>query len=176
MMVYRLRLMKVFVLMAVCLWCWQCSAPRYPAGVREALAAAGENRGELERVLAHYAAAPGDSLKWQAACFLIANMPGHYTAGGKMLDSLRRRIDRDTAGYFARKAMDLLVSAMPELDDPKHRQEDVQCVTAEYLIGHIDACFALREPIWWLSRELKPAVLALISNLLMTKPPSGCRC
>ena len=33
MMVYRLRLMKVFVLMAVCLWCWQCSAPRYPAGV-----------------------------------------------------------------------------------------------------------------------------------------------
>ena len=149
MMVYRLRLMKAFVLMAVCLWCWQCSAPRYPAGVREALAAAGENREELEQVLAHYAAAPGDSLKWQAACFLIANMPGHYTAGGKMLDSLRRRIDRDTAGYFARKAMDLLVSAMPELDDPKHRQEDVQCVTAEYLIGHIDACFALRERFPW---------------------------
>ena len=141
--------MKAFVVMVVCLWCWQCSAPRYPAGVREALAAAGENRGELERVLAHYAAAPGDSLKWQAACFLIANMPGHYTAGGKMLDSLRRRIDRDTAGYFARKAMDLLVSAMPELDDPKHRQEDVQCVTAEYLIEHIDACFALRERFPW---------------------------
>ena len=141
--------MKAFVVMVVCLWCWQCSAPRYPAGVREALAAAGENREELEQVLAHYAAAPGDSLKWQAACFLIANMPGHYTAGGKMLDSLRRRIDRDTAGYFARKAMDLLVSAMPELDDPKHRQEDVQCVTAEYLIGHIDACFALRERFPW---------------------------
>ena len=52
MMVYRLRLMKVFVVMVVCLWCWQCSAPRYPAGVREALAAAGENREELEQVLA----------------------------------------------------------------------------------------------------------------------------
>ena len=33
MMVYRLRLIKAFVLMAVCLWCWQCGALFW--GIRE---------------------------------------------------------------------------------------------------------------------------------------------
>ena len=84
----------------------------------------GRTGGELERVLAHYAGEAEDSLKWQAACFLIENMPGHYTAGGKMLDSLRKRLDRDTASYFARKAMDVMLSAMPELDEREARRED----------------------------------------------------
>ena len=39
----------------VCLACWQCHSPQYSGKLREALELAGENRGELERVLAHYA-------------------------------------------------------------------------------------------------------------------------
>lgn len=117
-------MMKDFVLVLMGLLCWQCHAPQYSGKLREALEAAGENRGELERVLAHYAGEAEDSLKWQAACFLIENMPGHYTAGGKMLDSLRKRLDRDTASYFARKAMDVMLSAMPELDEREARRED----------------------------------------------------
>ena len=142
-------MMKDFVLVLMGLLCWQCHAPQYSGKLREALEAAGENRGELERVLAHYAGEAEDSLKWQAACFLIENMPGHYTAGGKMLDSLRKRLDRDTASYFARKAMDVMLSAMPELDEREARREDVRHVTANYLIRHIDTCFALRERYPW---------------------------
>ena len=40
-----------------------------------ALELSGDNRPELEKVLAHYR---DDSLKYVAACFLIENMPGKY--------------------------------------------------------------------------------------------------
>ena len=58
-----------------------CSACR--ASVLEsALERAGENRKELERVLRHYSEEDKDSLKWEAARFLIENMPGHLSIGG----------------------------------------------------------------------------------------------
>ena len=44
--------------------------------LEEALNLAGENRPELERVLEYY---KDDSLKLEAARFLIRNMPGHYS-------------------------------------------------------------------------------------------------
>ena len=44
--------------------------------LEEALEKAGNNRTELEQVLAHYA---GDSIKLEAAKFLIRNLPGHYS-------------------------------------------------------------------------------------------------
>ncbi len=50
--------------------------PTPDAWVEDALAAAGENRSELSRVLTHYWA-EGDERKLEAARFLIANMPAH---------------------------------------------------------------------------------------------------
>lgn len=47
----------------VCLACWQCHSPQYSGKLREALELAGENRGELERVLAHYAGGGGGFAK-----------------------------------------------------------------------------------------------------------------
>lgn len=47
-----------------------------------ALRRAGDNRMELEKVLLHYSQEKKDSLKLKAACFLIENMPGHYTKVG----------------------------------------------------------------------------------------------
>jgi hypothetical protein len=47
--------------------------------LEQALILAGENRAELEKVLAHYSKDPADTLKYKAACFLIENMPGHYS-------------------------------------------------------------------------------------------------
>lgn len=42
--------------------------------IEHALSLAEDNRGELEKVLDHY---KGDKLKYEAASFLISNMPGH---------------------------------------------------------------------------------------------------
>lgn len=43
--------------------------------MERALREAGDNRMELEKVLAYYR---DDTLKYQAACFLIENMPDQY--------------------------------------------------------------------------------------------------
>ena len=42
--------------------------------LKEALSLAGDNRSELEKILAHYA---DDPEKSKAARFLVENMPGH---------------------------------------------------------------------------------------------------
>lgn len=49
-----------------------------------ALELAGDNRAELEKVLEHFKDDP-DQLKYEAACFLIENMPYHGTFYGKKL-------------------------------------------------------------------------------------------
>jgi len=62
--------------------CFSCflscfsSCQRYDSQLEEALILAKENRGELEKSLAFY---EEDSLKLEAAKFLIKNMPGHYS-------------------------------------------------------------------------------------------------
>ena len=47
------------------------SCTRYEPGLEQALALAGDNRIELEKVLMKYSADPADSLKYRAAVFLI---------------------------------------------------------------------------------------------------------
>lgn len=64
----------------ILLFCWACHRA---APLEQALEAAGENRAELEKVIAHYSQSPEDSLSLKAALFLIENMPGHYTSEGR---------------------------------------------------------------------------------------------
>lgn len=47
--------------------------------LEQALNLAEENRGELDKVLAHYSSDKKDSLKYKAACFLIENMPYRFS-------------------------------------------------------------------------------------------------
>ena len=47
--------------------------------LQEALKFAGDNRPQLEAVLEHYRTVDNDPLKLDAAKYLIANMPAHYS-------------------------------------------------------------------------------------------------
>lgn len=58
--------------------------------LEQALLFAGENRGELEKVLTHYENNPE---KLEAARFLIRNMPRWYGYEGWQLDSMQTGID-----------------------------------------------------------------------------------
>ena len=80
----RYRWVGYFFLMLLLFSCNQ-----EPDGLEQALRFAGENRPELEKVLAHYASDPNDSLKYKSAVFLIENMPGHYSLKARELDSFR---------------------------------------------------------------------------------------
>ena len=116
-----------------------------------ALQLAGKNRCELEKVLDHYSRTPADSLKLQAAEFLIANMPGHYTLEGDLINEYRAKIDADTMGsYFAKKALDISLSQIDQRRKASRKEEDVKHIKADFLIRHIDLSFEHLYKYTWL--------------------------
>ena len=118
--------------------------------LEQALRLAGDNRPELERVLAHYSQRPEDSLKLRAARFLIENMPGHHTLEGNLINHYRREISCDTAlSYFDKKALDISLGQVDILRESSRKVEDVTQVTADFLIHHIDRSFERREQYGW---------------------------
>ena len=120
------------------------------AKLETALRLAGDNRPELERVLAHYSHSPADSLKLRAARFLIENMPGHYTLDGNLVNAYRRRIDSDTSiTYFTRKVSDIALAFVKDIDRGARKLEDVRHIKADYLIHHIDRSFEKRDEYPW---------------------------
>jgi hypothetical protein len=146
----------IFILSIVCLA--GCSG--YSGEVRQALDAAGDNRGELEKVLLHYRKrleekereTPDAPLKLRAAEFLIANMPGHYS-------------HEDTAyinGYY-NTLEKILVQGNGERQDSLYlslcRQyaatwipdtlEDIRVIKADYLIACIDRSFHIWQQSEW---------------------------
>ena len=54
--------------------------------LEQALQFAGNNRGELEKVLTYY---KNSGQKYEAACFLIENMPQYYAYQGRAIDSAK---------------------------------------------------------------------------------------
>lgn len=127
------------------------SCGQHNAELENALKLAGENRGELEKVLYHYSQNPSDSLKLQAATFLIKNMPGHYTLEGSLINTYRKKIDTDTTvSYFAKKTLDISLSHMDQFHHTANKKEDVQNIKADFLIRHIDRSFENLNSYSWL--------------------------
>ncbi len=109
----------------------------------DALDLAGDNRIELEKVIEHYSEVPE---KLEAAKFLIANMPGHYSYEDTALinqyyDEVDAAIDAmpganrnqiaDTVNSIARKL---------RINDIK-KVQDITIITSSYLIRNIDEAF-----------------------------------
>ena len=100
---------------------------------------AGENRKELEAVLEHFEDDP-NPLKYEAAKFLIENMPYHYTYNGdavNMINNLYVNASKEAhnkrTAFFDAKAANIRSSMSPVYD--------IKTIKAEYLIKAInDAC------------------------------------
>lgn len=120
--------------------------------LEQALALAGNNRPELEKVLAHYAQDPADEMKLRAAEFLIENMPWHFSYGGDYYDDYVRKVDsmhRDLPIELRMVAYTLpakfaSTAAMLEI------RPDIENVTAEFLIDNIEHSFDLWTQCLWL--------------------------
>lgn len=117
--------------------------------LEQALSFAGNNRPELEKVLAHYADEPE---KLEAARFLIRNMPGKYAVTGKAVDEFHLFIDSlyqiNREEYDEQSIHKLYQSQSRFRHIPCSRQADLQTLSADFLIGHIDEAFRAWQKPW----------------------------
>ncbi|HZK04103.1 MAG TPA: hypothetical protein VFC94_06850 [Bacteroidaceae bacterium] len=145
-------LLRVFVATCSILLLTCCS--RESSLLRYALHSAGDNRPELEAVLAHYSDEPE---KLAAARFLIAGLPAHYSYKG---DSIYEYYN-----YAAHILSDTLLSPEQQRDTllaisdnkysdlPTRTISDAQIITSNYLIKNIDQSYLQWQTCPW-ARQL----------------------
>lgn len=106
--------------------------------LEHSLEAAKDNRKELEHVLKHY---KQDSLKYQAACYLIEHMQGCYSYKDTRIDSLKS-LRWMSVAHNEKAWLDSVTGiwgGFSYLFSPK--VYDVRVITADYLIKNIDHAF-----------------------------------
>ena len=103
--------LSLLFLLSVC----SCSKDRPP--LEWALRCAGPNRGEMEKVLAHYSRKSEDSLKLRAAEFLIKNMPGHYSLDPAIVNAFCDQVDSILATPLDTSLLELAKTNLKEADD-----------------------------------------------------------
>lgn len=113
-----------------------------------ALRCAGDNRGELEKVLQYYRS---DSLKWEAAKFLITNMTYHsgfcdtlFTPDGESYMPDISHPGHDEAQI--KSTFDSLFHCGFYVKRTKKR--DIEIITSDFLIDNIDRAFEVWEKAW----------------------------
>lgn len=130
-----------------------CSTSPYPPDVSDTLRAAGDNRAELEKVIQHYSET-GDTLKLQAAYFLIGNMGDHCYATYALEDTAGNEIEFSALDYpdyaTLTASFDSLEKAHGTLDfERKDKIMDAEAIDADFLITQIDYAFrAWKERPW----------------------------
>ncbi|MFH1699921.1 MAG: transglutaminase-like domain-containing protein [Candidatus Zixiibacteriota bacterium] len=130
-----------------------CSKNNFPQNVSDALDLAGDNKTELVRVIDHYKES-GDSLKLQAAYFLIGNMEDHCYVTYRLFDTSKNTVEIDPLSYenydILTVAVDSIEKARGELDyESTDKIMDIKTITADFLINQIDLAFAAwREKPW----------------------------
>lgn len=101
-----------------------------------ALEFAGNNREELEKVLTYY---KDSGLKYNAACFLIENMPHYFSYEGRLLDSIKKAKTTAIPSCFISKEIRRRWYSFSyrEMD----KVYDSKVITSDYLIENIDLSF-----------------------------------
>lgn len=138
--------MKTLLLSSLIVMSVSCAKP---TRLEQALCYAGENRAELQKVLDRYRENEKDSLKYQAAVFLIENMPYHYSYIGKKVDSYYQNIDFVLSQNVS---SDKILSDLKTMNERLGRpdvQSDIRLMDAQTLINHIDCIFRTKEYPWY---------------------------
>lgn len=111
--------------------------------IEYALQLAKGNRPELEKVLNHYR---NDSLKLEAAKFLIRNMPGHYSFADSSVYRYYNALDsalntmKGRSPWEVKDSLEVVTDHLP-FSLNTATVPDVEIITADYLIQNIDTAF-----------------------------------
>lgn len=119
----------------------------HPDRLESALELAGDNRAELEQVLRHYA---DDSLKREAARFLIENMPYHYGRKQYYAAPGRENIRPDFTTFATPEEVSRYHDSLTGEGYQPHTEVrmDVRTVDSRFLIDHIEAVFRIKDRPW----------------------------
>lgn len=136
----------------ICIMCIFCflSCSEYPEEVEKALSLSGDNRMELVKVLEHYG--DSDRLKFEAACFLIGNMPYHKSKyslelSGKYheyfnrIDSIGKLIPDANHNDSLTVALSREYALLPSSRESINNVDDAQLFNAEFLINNVEEAF-----------------------------------
>jgi hypothetical protein len=126
---------------------------KYPADVADALDKAGDNRGELKKVINHFKST-GDSLMLEAAYYLIGNMEGHSYALIAYYDSSGNEVEIDVNAYADFLSMlshlEKLEAERGEIEYKKKEVfEDLENIKADFLINQIEYAFRAWRGLPW---------------------------
>ena len=148
-----MRLSTILILSALLLGATTLRAADLDTRVQQVLDSAGTNRAELEAVLEHYQT-EGDTLKLQAARFLIGNMAGHCYVTYRLVDTADATVSFDPLLFpdydSLTRSFGVLEDQFGRLDFTRdERTDDDRTMTAAYLIEQIDLAFqAWRTKPW----------------------------
>ncbi len=147
-MIFRqsILLMLYFFVISAFYQCQSVAVKKEDALERN-LIRAGKNRAELEKVLQHY---QNDSLKRQAAILLISNMERSYDYQSDWLDQFNMIFDQiqplsETEIASVKDSLLAVIGTQAQ----NTQQQDLQTLSADYLIANIDDAFASWQAAPW---------------------------
>ncbi|WP_334167442.1 transglutaminase-like domain-containing protein [Phocaeicola paurosaccharolyticus] len=128
-----------------------CSCSTVDSQLDIALDMAGSNSVELQKVLKRYK--DEDPEKYEAACFLISNMPFHGSYKGKDLKKYYKYFEEYSKLPFSKKVQELIDSLKKADGDfdisQLSYQKDITHIDSAFLTNHIDFAFKVwREKPW----------------------------
>lgn len=115
-----------------------------------ALRSAGNNRKELEKVLRHYQKNPADSLKYEAACFLIENIPFYAYSTGEQLENYKFYYAwlKLSKGKTPQQVADSVKKIFGPMKESK-KKCDIMEIDSAYLCHNIDWAFKVWQEQPW---------------------------
>ena len=134
--------------------------------IEYALQLAKGNRPELEKVLNHY---QNDSLKLEAAKFLIRNMPGHYSFADSSVYRYYNALDsalntmKGRSPWEVKDSLEVVTDHLP-FSLNTTTVPDVEIITADYLIQNIDTAFTHWHEGTWATHLLRHQVPRCADN------------
>lgn len=115
------------------------------------LQVAKDNRMELEKVLYRYQKDPTDSLKYEAACFLIENMLFYTYSVGEQLDNYKSYYTwlKKSRGKTPQQVADSVKNVYGDIKEELEKKCDIMEIDSAYLCRNIDWAFKVWQEQPW---------------------------
>lgn len=134
----------LYVLVSCCFF--SCSSGS-DKELEQALRLAGENKAELEAVLNHY---QNDSLKLEAARYLIKNMPYHYSKEEYYRSPEGQKYRPDISAFKNKEEVKEHCDSLIQCGYKKelHKIFDITTLDSAYLVNNIELAFSVWQKAW----------------------------